>query len=120
MAGSTPPIGLDMAAYLERHAERDLLRFITCGSVDDGKSTLMGRLLYDADLLHDDSMAAVVADSDRWGTTGDAPDLALLVDGLQSEREQGITIDVAYRYFSTEKRKFIMADTPGHEQYTRN
>src|SRR5690606_2105297 len=107
----------------ELHAQnegRELLRFITCGSVDDGKSTLMGRLLYDADLLHDDSLAAVVADSGRWGTTGERPDLALLVDGLQSEREQGITIDVAYRYFSTPKRKFIMADTPGHEQYTRN
>src|SRR5690606_19355952 len=107
----------------ELHAQndgRELLRFITCGSVDDGKSTLMGRLLYDADLLHDDSLAAVVADSGRWGTTGERPDLALLVDGLQSEREQGITIDVAYRYFSTPARKFIMADTPGHEQYTRN
>ncbi|HZJ09970.1 MAG TPA: sulfate adenylyltransferase subunit CysN [Trueperaceae bacterium] len=120
MAGSLPRAGMDMAAYVERYAGRDLLRFITCGSVDDGKSTLMGRLLYDAELLNDDSIAAVVADSGRWGTTGEAPDLALLVDGLQSEREQGITIDVAYRYFATDKRKFIMADTPGHEQYTRN
>ena len=118
--GAAKGVGVDLAAYLERHAGRDLLRFITCGSVDDGKSTLMGRLLFDADLLADDSVAAVVADSARWGTTGEAPDLALLVDGLQSEREQGITIDVAYRYFSTGERKFIMADTPGHEQYTRN
>ena len=111
----------DTAVDQGAHDEgRDLLRFITCGSVDDGKSTLMGRLLYDADLVHDDSIAAVVADSGRWGTTGERPDLALLVDGLQSEREQGITIDVAYRYFSTPVRKFIMADTPGHEQYTRN
>jgi len=105
---------------LAEHARKDLLRFITCGSVDDGKSTLIGRLLYDAKQVYEDQLAAVHHDSRRWGTQGDAADLALLVDGLQSEREQGITIDVAYRYFSTPKRKFIIADTPGHEQYTRN
>jgi bifunctional enzyme CysN/CysC len=98
----------------------DLLRFITCGSVDDGKSTLIGRLLHDSDLIHDDQLDALKVDSERHGTQGEAVDLALLVDGLQAEREQGITIDVAYRYFATAKRKFIVADTPGHEQYTRN
>ncbi len=101
-------------------ADKDILRFLTCGSVDDGKSTLIGRLLYDSGLVLDDQLAALAADSKRHGTTGDALDMALLVDGLQAEREQGITIDVAYRYFATPRRKFIVADTPGHEQYTRN
>ncbi len=100
--------------------QQDMLRFITCGSVDDGKSTLIGRLLYDSKLIFQDQLSSVKKDSKKYGTTGDEPDLALLVDGLQNEREQGITIDVAYRYFSTKKRKFIIADTPGHEQYTRN
>lgn len=98
----------------------DLLRFITCGSVDDGKSTLIGRLLYECRQVHDDQLAALEADSKKWGTQGEAVDFALLVDGLSAEREQGITIDVAYRFFSTQRRKFIVADTPGHEQYTRN
>jgi len=102
------------------HAQQSLLRFITCGSVDDGKSTLIGRLLYEAQLLHDDQLAALEQDSRRFGTRGSELDFALLVDGLAAEREQGITIDVAYRYFATAKRKFIVADTPGHEQYTRN
>jgi bifunctional enzyme CysN/CysC len=101
-------------------AERDLLRFLTCGSVDDGKSTLIGRLLYDSRLVLDDHLAALASDSRRHGTTGDDVDLALLLDGLEAEREQGITIDVAYRFFATARRKFIVADTPGHEQYTRN
>ncbi len=108
------------SGLLATTAASGLLRFITCGSVDDGKSTLIGRLLFDAKLLYDDQLAAVERDSRRWGTQGEAPDLALLVDGLGAEREQGITIDVAYRYFSTERRSFIVADTPGHEQYTRN
>jgi len=106
--------------YLEEQAEKDLLRFITCGSVDDGKSTLIGRMLYDSKLIFDDHLSTLTADSKRVGTQGGALDLALLVDGLQAEREQGITIDVAYRFFATDKRKFIVADTPGHEQYTRN
>ncbi|USD36481.1 MULTISPECIES: sulfate adenylyltransferase subunit CysN [Ferrimonas] len=106
--------------YLAQHENKALLRFITCGSVDDGKSTLIGRLLHDTKALYDDQLEAVNQQSRRSGTTGERPDLALLVDGLQAEREQGITIDVAYRYFSTDKRKFIIADTPGHEQYTRN
>lgn len=110
----------DIHEYLDRHRSKDLLRFITCGSVDDGKSTLIGRLLFDTQQVFDDQLAAVERDSRKFGTTGDAPDLALLVDGLQAEREQGITIDVAYRYFTTATRKFIIADTPGHEQYTRN
>ena len=110
----------DIEAYLKLHKSKELLRFLTCGSVDDGKSTLIGRLLHDTQMIYDDQLAAVVKDSARVGTTGDAPDLALLVDGLKAEREQGITIDVAYRYFSTPKRKFIIADCPGHEQYTRN
>lgn len=110
----------DIEKLLAADAQKDLLRFITCGSVDDGKSTLIGRLLFDSKLIYEDQLAAVERDSKKWGTTGDAADLALLVDGLQSEREQGITIDVAYRYFSTPRRKFIIADTPGHEQYTRN
>ena len=113
-------ISQDILAYLKQHENKDLLRFLTCGNVDDGKSTLIGRLLYDSKLIYEDQLQAVTRDSKKVGTTGDAPDLALLVDGLQAEREQGITIDVAYRYFSTEKRKFIIADTPGHEQYTRN
>src|SRR6202162_4547310 len=99
---------------------RDLLRFITCGSVDDGKSTLIGRLLYDSKMIFEDQLAALAADSKRIGTQGQNIDFALLVDGLAAEREQGITIDVAYRFFSTDRRKFIVADTPGHEQYTRN
>ena len=99
---------------------KDLLRFITCGSVDDGKSTLIGRLLYESKSLLDDQLEALDADSKKFGTQGDALDFALLVDGLSAEREQGITIDVAYRYFATPKRKFIIADTPGHVQYTRN
>lgn len=110
----------DIETYLTEHENKDLLRFITCGSVDDGKSTLIGRLLHDSKTIFEDQLQAVARDSLKSGTTGDAPDLALLVDGLQSEREQGITIDVAYRYFTTDKRKFIIADTPGHEQYTRN
>ena len=110
----------DIHEYLEQHRNKELLRFITCGSVDDGKSTLIGRLLFDTKQVFEDQLAAVGRDSRKYGTTGEAPDLALLVDGLQAEREQGITIDVAYRYFTTEKRKFIIADTPGHEQYTRN
>jgi bifunctional enzyme CysN/CysC len=114
-------IAKDIKAYLRRHQEKDLLRFLTCGNVDDGKSTLIGRLLHDSKLIYEDQLAAIKADSKKFNTTGgDEMDLALLVDGLQAEREQGITIDVAYRYFSTEKRKFIIADTPGHEQYTRN
>jgi bifunctional enzyme CysN/CysC/sulfate adenylyltransferase subunit 1 len=108
------------AAVAQTASEKPLLRFITCGSVDDGKSTLIGRLLYDADLAPDDLIAALEADSRKHGTQGDDLDFALLVDGLAAEREQGITIDVAYRYFATDKRKFIVADTPGHEQYTRN
>lgn len=110
----------DILAYLEQHEQKDLLRFLTCGSVDDGKSTLIGRLLHDSKMIYEDQLAAIEKDSKKVGTTGEEVDLALLVDGLQSEREQGITIDVAYRYFSTDKRKFIIADTPGHEQYTRN
>lgn len=110
----------DIISYLEQHENKDMLRFLTCGSVDDGKSTLIGRLLHDSKMIYEDQLAAVAKDSKKMGTTGEEVDLALLVDGLQSEREQGITIDVAYRYFSTDKRKFIIADTPGHEQYTRN
>ena len=105
----------DIHAYLKQHEEKDLLCFITCGSVDDGKSTLIGRLLHDTKMIYEDQLAAISKDSQSHGTTGEEVDLALLVDGLQSEREQGITIDVAYRYFSTDKRKFIIADTPGHE-----
>jgi len=106
--------------HLHAHERKSLLRFLTCGSVDDGKSTLIGRLLYDTQLLMEDQLSALAADSRRHGTTCDDLDFALLVDGLASEREQGITIDVAYRFFATEQRKFIVADTPGHEQYTRN
>lgn len=111
---------LGIEGYLNQHQHKSLLRFLTCGSVDDGKSTLIGRLLHDSKQIYEDQLAAVHSDSQRVGTTGERPDLALLVDGLQAEREQGITIDVAYRYFSTQKRKFIISDTPGHEQYTRN
>ena len=111
---------MDFTSYLNEHSQKDLLRFITCGSVDDGKSTLIGRILYESQLIHDDQLQALATDSKKFGSTNDEPDLALLVDGLLSEREQGITIDVAYRFFATDKRKFIVADTPGHEQYTRN
>lgn len=107
-------------AYLAQQQHKGLLRFLTCGSVDDGKSTLIGRLLHDSAQIYEDQLASLKSDSAKMGTTGEAIDLALLVDGLQAEREQGITIDVAYRYFSSDKRKFIIADTPGHEQYTRN
>jgi bifunctional enzyme CysN/CysC len=113
-------IAEDIDAYLHQHQHKSLLRFITCGSVDDGKSTLIGRLLYDSKMIFEDQLAALESDSKRNGTQGDEIDFALLVDGLAAEREQGITIDVAYRFFTTEKRKFIVADTPGHEQYTRN
>ena len=113
-------IGTDIDAYLIQHQHKSLLRFITCGSVDDGKSTLIGRLLYDSKMIFEDQLAALQADSKRMGTQGQNIDFALLVDGLAAEREQGITIDVAYRFFATDKRKFIVADTPGHEQYTRN
>ncbi len=113
-------IAADIDAYLLRHQHKSLLRFITCGSVDDGKSTLIGRLLYDSKMIFEDQLAALEADSKRIGTQGQNIDFALLVDGLAAEREQGITIDVAYRYFATDRRKFIVADTPGHEQYTRN
>ena len=113
-------IAQDIDAYLDQHQHKTMLRFITCGSVDDGKSTLIGRLLYDSKMIFEDQLAALEDDSKRVGTQGQEIDFALLVDGLAAEREQGITIDVAYRFFSTEKRKFIVADTPGHEQYTRN
>jgi bifunctional enzyme CysN/CysC len=113
-------IAEDIDAYLDRHQHKDMLRFITCGSVDDGKSTLIGRLLYDSKMIFEDQLAALESDSKKQGTQGSEIDFALLVDGLAAEREQGITIDVAYRFFNTEKRKFIVADCPGHEQYTRN
>lgn len=113
-------ISSDIHAYLAQHENKELLRLLTCGNVDDGKSTLIGRLLHDSKMIYEDQLEAIKSDSIKSGTTGDEIDLALLVDGLQAEREQGITIDVAYRYFSTAKRKFIIADTPGHEQYTRN
>ncbi len=106
--------------YVEAQSELDLLRFITCGSVDDGKSTLIGRMLYEAQMIFEDQVDILRSDSKRMGTQGDEIDFALLVDGLAAEREQGITIDVAYRFFNTDRRKFIVADTPGHEQYTRN
>lgn len=115
-----PDAAAEVRAFLEEQADKPLLRFLTCGSVDDGKSTLIGRLLYDTKLIFEDQLAALERDSARHGTTGDEIDLALLVDGLEAEREQGITIDVAYRFFTTPKRKFIVADTPGHVQYTRN
>ena len=120
MAHVSDLIASDIEAYLHQHQHKSLLRFITCGSVDDGKSTLIGRLLYESKMLFEDQLAAIEADSKKWGTQGGEIDFALLVDGLAAEREQGITIDVAYRFFSTDRRKFIVADTPGHEQYTRN
>jgi len=121
MSHQSDLIATDINAYLAQHERKELLRFLTCGNVDDGKSTLIGRLLHDSKMIYEDQLAAVAADSVKSGTTGAGKiDLALLVDGLQAEREQGITIDVAYRYFSTSTRKFIIADTPGHEQYTRN
>ncbi|AJQ97348.1 sulfate adenylyltransferase subunit CysN [Gynuella sunshinyii] len=120
MAHVSDLIATDIAQYLKNHEHKSLLRFITCGSVDDGKSTLIGRLLFESKMLFEDQLAAVESDSKKFGTQGDSIDFALLVDGLAAEREQGITIDVAYRFFSTDKRKFIVADTPGHEQYTRN
>ncbi len=120
MAVADDLIASDIVTYLRAQENKSLLRFITCGSVDDGKSTLIGRLLYDSHLIYDDQLASIEKDSKTSGTQGDKIDLALLVDGLAAERQQGITIDVAYRFFSTDKRKFIVADTPGHEQYTRN
>jgi sulfate adenylyltransferase subunit 1 len=120
MAHQSDLISQNIEQYLKEHENKEICRFITCGSVDDGKSTLIGRLLYDSKMIFEDQLAAIEKDSKKSGTTGDKIDLALLVDGLASEREQGITIDVAYRFFSTDKRKFIIADTPGHEQYTRN
>ena len=120
MAHQSELIAHDIGGYLKQHENKDLLRFITCGNVDDGKSTLIGRLLHDSKLIFEDHLAAIARDSKKYNTTDGEIDLALLVDGLQAEREQGITIDVAYRYFSTDKRKFIIADCPGHEQYTRN
>ena len=122
MTAYTPDalIAADIHAYLDGHAHKSMLRFITCGSVDDGKSTLIGRLLYDSKTIFEDQLSQLEADSKRLGTQGQNIDFALLVDGLAAEREQGITIDVAYRFFATDKRKFIVADTPGHEQYTRN
>jgi len=120
MAHQSDLIAQNIEQYLKEHENKEILRFITCGSVDDGKSTLIGRLLYDSKMIFEDQLASIEKDSKKSGTTGDKIDLALLVDGLASEREQGITIDVAYRFFSTDRRKFIIADTPGHEQYTRN
>ena len=120
MPHQSEDISTDINIYLAQHERKELLRLLTCGSVDDGKSTLIGRLLHDSKMIYEDQLAAIKADSVKSGTTGGKLDLALLVDGLQAEREQGITIDVAYRYFSTSKRKFIIADTPGHDQYTRN
>src|ERR1051326_563494 len=120
MLAASDLIATDIEGYLRTHERKGLLRFITCGSVDDGKSTLIGRLLYESKMLFEDQLAALARDSKKFGTQGDDLDLALLVDGLAAEREQGITIDVAYRFFSTDRRKFIIADTPGHEQYTRN
>ena len=120
MAHISELISTDIELYLKSHEEKSLLRFITCGSVDDGKSTLIGRMLYESQMLFDDQLSALKSDSKKIGTQGDEIDFALLVDGLAAEREQGITIDVAYRFFSTDKRKYIVADTPGHEEYTRN
>src|ERR1700736_4855768 len=120
MALSESATAGDIEEYLARHARKGLLRFITCGSVDDGKSSLIGRLLHESKMIFEDQLAALADDSKRIGTRGGELDYALVVDGLAAEREQGITIDVAYRFFSTDKRKFIVADTPGHEQYTRN
>ena len=120
MSHQSSLIASDINAYLAQHERKELLRFITCGSVDDGKSTLIGRLFYESKMIYEDQLAAIRKDTSRYGTTGEDVDLALFTDGLEDERQQGITIDVAYRYFSTDRRKFIIADTPGHEQYTRN
>jgi len=120
MSHQSSLIATDIDEYLAQHERKELLRFITCGSVDDGKSTLIGRLFYESKMIYEDQLAAIKKDTSRYGTTGEEVDLALFTDGLEDERQQGITIDVAYRYFSTDKRKFIIADTPGHEQYTRN
>src|ERR1700756_5790881 len=120
MAHQSDLIASDIDAYLKSHQYKSLLRFITCGSVDDGKSTQIGRLLFESKMIFEDQLAALEADSKKMGTQGQNIDFALLVDGLEAEREQGITIDVAYRFFTTDKRRFIVADTPGHEQYTRN
>lgn len=120
MSHQSELIEKDIDAYLAQHEQKELMRFLTCGNVDDGKSTLIGRLLHDSKMIYEDQLEAVRSANTKHGTTGEKIDLALLVDGLQAEREQGITIDVAYRYFSTTRRKFIIADTPGHEQYTRN
>ena len=120
MSHQSALIATDITEYLQQHERKEILRFITCGSVDDGKSTLIGRLLYESKMIYEDQLSAIKKDSIKHGTTGDDMDLALALDGLQDEQQQGITIDVAYRYFSTDKRKFIIADTPGHEQYTRN
>ena len=120
MAHVSDLIARDIEQYLVAHERKGLLRFITCGSVDDGKSTLIGRLLYESKMLFEDQLAALEADSKKFGTQGGDLDFALLLDGLTAERQQGITIDVGYRFFSTPRRRFIIADTPGHEQYTRN
>jgi bifunctional enzyme CysN/CysC len=120
MSHQSALIATNIDEYLAQHERKELLRFITCGSVDDGKSTLIGRLFYESKMIYEDQLAAIKKDTGRYGTTGEEFDLALFTDGLEDERQQGITIDVAYRYFSTDKRKFIIADTPGHEQYTRN
>ena len=120
MSHQSDLISNDINAYLAQHERKQLLRLLTCGNVDDGKSTLIGRLLHDSKMIYEDHLASIAAESAKSGTTDGDLDLSLLVDGLQAEREQGITIDVAYRYFSTARRKFIIADTPGHEQYTRN
>src|SRR6201985_1653684 len=120
MAHVSDLISTDIEKYLKQHEKMSLLRFITCGSVDDGKSTVIGRLRYESKMLFEDQLAAIENDSKKWGTQGGDIDFALLVDGLSAEREQGITIDVAYRFFTSARRKFIVADTPGHEQYTRN
>lgn len=120
MSHQSDLIATDINEYLAQHERKELLRFLTCGSVDDGKSTLIGRFLHDSKMIYEDQLEALQSENSKYGTTGEKIDLALLVDGLQAEREQGITIDVAYRYFSTAKRKYIIADTPGHEQYTRN
>jgi sulfate adenylyltransferase subunit 1 (EFTu-like GTPase family) len=117
---TTSQNNIDIKEFLDQDQQKDLLRLLTAGSVDDGKSTLIGRLMFDSKTLYEDQLAALEKDSKRVGHAGDNIDYALLLDGLKAEREQGITIDVAYRYFSTAKRKFIIADTPGHEQYTRN
>jgi sulfate adenylyltransferase subunit 1 len=120
MAHKSKLIEANIHKYLKEHENKEILRLLTCGSVDDGKSTLIGRLLYDSKMIFEDQLASIKKDSKKIGTIGNELDLALLVDGLVSEREQGITIDVAYRFFSTDKKKYIVADAPGHEQYTRN